>query len=211
MLMDNVLEYASKRYDFDINNIMNINSGSNKVYKLRKNEENYYLRISAREFSYILADTDWINHLKDNIKAPVLVKSNNDKFIELFQEDGQTYVICVFQELPGVFWDKNNAAVWNETVFYNWGSTMGKMHRMTKSYQPPEGVPERPSCVNNLVPLEFYKDIPSVYDKMAQFQKEIAALPRDIDSYGLIHSDMHQQNIYENCTIDERDFINATK
>jgi len=113
MFADNVLEYGSKSYDFEMNTISHINSGSNKVYKIRKNEQNYYLRISTREFNYILAEIDWINHLKGNIKVPVLLKSNN-KFIETFQEDEQTYVICVFHELPGVFWNKNNTAAWNE-------------------------------------------------------------------------------------------------
>jgi Ser/Thr protein kinase RdoA (MazF antagonist) len=33
---------------------------------------------------------------------------------------------------------------------------------------------------------------------MARLQKEILILPQDIDSYGLIHSDIHQQNMLVN-------------
>jgi len=200
MNIDNILEYASKCYNFDINNITSVNSGSNKVYKMRKNGQNYYLRVSIREFNYILAEIDWMNYLKDSINVPVLLNSDNNKSTEIFQENGTTHVICMFRELPGVFWGKNNAATWNETVFYNWGKTMGKMHRMTKKYQSPENTRKRSLFENNLVPLELYKTIPAVYEKMAQIQNEILTLPRDIDSYGLIHSDMHQQNllIYNN-------------
>jgi Ser/Thr protein kinase RdoA (MazF antagonist) len=193
-----VLEFASRRYDFEIDNVININSGSNKVYKIRKDEQNYYLRISYREYDYILAEIDWISYLIDSIKAPVLVKSNNDKSIEIFQEDGIIYVLCVFYELEGVFWDKNDILTWNETVFYNWGNTMGRMHRMTKNYQPPKGAFKRPLFENNLVSLEYYKDVPSVCKKMAQMQVEISELSHDIDSYGLIHCDMHQQNFLIN-------------
>ena len=46
--------------------------------------------------------------------------------------------------------------------------------------------------------LDPYKNIPSVYKKMASIQNEISKLPHDIDSYGLIHSDMHQQNFLIN-------------
>lgn len=198
MSIINVLEYASKCYDFEIDNIANINSGSNKVYKIQKNGQNYYLRISTREFDYILAEVDWINFLKDSIKVPRLLKSNKNKSIETFQDDGKTYVLCVFYELTGVFWNKNDKTKWNEKIFYYWGNTMGKMHRMTKSYQAPDGPIKRSLFENNLVSLEFYKDIPSVYEKMAHIQNEILSLPREKDSYGLIHSDMHQQNFLIN-------------
>jgi len=157
----------------------------------QKNGQNYYLRISTREFNYILAEIDWTTFLKDNIKVPILLKSNNNKSIETFQEDGKTYVLCVFYELTGVFWDKNNTTKWNETVFYNWGNTMGQMHRMTKNYRPSDGSLKRSLFEDNLISLESYKGIPSVYEKMERIQNEISTLPRDIDSYGLIHSDMH--------------------
>ena len=195
MFIDNVLKYASKCYGFDVNNASWVNSGSNKIYKIQKNGENFYLRISTRKIEYILAENDWINFLRDGVKVPVLTKSNNNKSIELYQEDGVTYVICLFYELPGVYWNKNNTETWNETVFKNWGSTMGKMHRMTKNYQPPESYVKRPLFEDNLIPLEHYEAVPSVYVKMAHIQREILELPRNIDSYGLIHSDLAQQNI----------------
>ncbi|MCL2519294.1 MAG: phosphotransferase [Oscillospiraceae bacterium] len=195
MFDDNVLEYASKFYDFEINTATWINSGSNRVYKILKNGQNFYLRISTRKFEHIAAENDWINYLKDSIKVPILVKSNNNKLIESYQANEKTYVICLYHELPGVYWDKNDATTWNETVFRNWGNIMGKMHRMTKNYQPPEGSVKRPLFEDNLMPLEYYEAVPSVYAKMAQVQKEILELPRDIDSYGLIHSDFAQQNL----------------
>jgi len=195
MIIDNVLKYASICYGFDVNTATWVNSGSNKIYKVQKNGKNYYLRISTRKIEYITAENDWINFFKHSIKVPVLVISNNNKSIESFQEDGVTYVICLSCELPGVYWDKNDTATWNETVFKNWGNTMGKMHRMTKKYQPPEGSVKRPLFEDNLMPLEHYEAVPSVYVKMVQIQKEILSLPKDTDSYGLIHSDLAQHNI----------------
>jgi len=191
---DNVLKYASKCYDFKVNATVWVNSGSNRIYKIQKNGEKFYLRISTRRIEYISAENDWINFLKDSVKVPVLVISNNNKSIESYQEDGIIYVICLFCELPGVYWDKNDATTWNETVFRNWGKTMGIMHRLTKHYRPPEGSVKRPLFEDNLMPLEHFKGVPSVYEKMARIQKEIPELPQDIDSYGLIHSDMAQHN-----------------
>jgi len=189
------LKYASECYGFDVSTAVWVNSGSNKIYKIQKNEKNFYLRISTRKLEDISAENDWISFLKDEIKAPVLVKSNNGKSIESYQEDGKTYAICLYHELPGVYWDKNDSATWNETVFRNWGAAMGKMHRMTKDYRPPEGSVKRPLFEENLIPLGFYETVPSVRAKMERVQNEILSLPRDVDSYGLIHSDMAQQNL----------------
>jgi len=78
------------------------------------------LRISTREYGYISAEIDWMAFLKDIVKVPVLCRSNNDKLIETFCDNGESYVICVFYELSGVYWDKSNPSLWNETVFYKW-------------------------------------------------------------------------------------------
>jgi len=198
MVIGNVLEYALQCYNFQNCNIENINSGSNRVYKIHKGGLNFYLRISTREYSCISAEIDWMLFLKDIIKAPVLLKSDNGKLIETFYDNEKSYVICVFYELTGVFWDKNNPSLWNETVFFNWGNAMGKMHRVTKKYQPPVSLIKRPLFENNLIPLEPYKNIPSVYEKLASILNDISKLPHDVDSYGLIHSDMHQQNFLIN-------------
>jgi Ser/Thr protein kinase RdoA (MazF antagonist) len=191
----NALDFAVKCYGFENCSVSDINSGSNKVYKIDKKGQNYYLRISIRDYEYILAEIDWLMFFEDSVKVPRLYKSINNKIIETFHEDGKTYAICAFYELPGVIWDKNNAAAWNETVIYNWGNTMGKMHRLTKNYRPQNASLKRKDFADDLVPLEIYKDIPSVYNKMARLQNEILLLPRDIDSYGLIHSDMDQYNM----------------
>jgi len=192
--VDAALEYALRCYNFQGCNIENINSGSNRVYRIQKGGLNFYLRISSREYSYIAAEIDWMMFLGDEVHVPVLLGSNSGELIETYQDGGKSCVICVFHELPGTFWDKNNPSLWNETVFFNWGNAMGKMHRATKNYRPPAGKPGRLLFEDNLVPLEPYRNIPSVCEKLFAMHGDIAKLPHDADSYGLIHSDMHQQN-----------------
>ena len=190
-----VLEYALNCYGFEGAGITDINSGSNKVYKIRKGGRNFYLRISKRGYDYVAAEIDWILFLKGEISAPELLKSKNGRLLETYTDSGQAYVICAFYELPGVYWDKNDPALWNENVFYSWGATMGKMHRLTKEYRPPGKASARPRCEDSLLPAEFFKNYPTVRAKLERIRDETLALPKDADSYGLIHSDMHQQNI----------------
>jgi len=193
--IDAALEFALNRYGFRNPIIENVNSGSNKVYRIRSDRRNYYLRISDKEYDYILAEIDWINYLAGSVRTPVLVKSNAGNTIETYSEGGVTVIICVFYEMAGALWDKNDALLWNETVFYNWGHTMGTMHRLTKTYRPDADGYWRPLFQNCLVRDDYYKDIPAVYDKIIRIKDEIRALPVDGDSYGLIHCDLDQMNI----------------
>lgn len=200
MSTDNTLEYASKCYDFDIKNIERVNSGTNKVYKVRKGRQNFYLRISwcGFDYDYISGEIHWLEYLKNEIQVPEPVISSNGKSIETFQDVGEIYIICMFRELPGVYWNKNDSSVWNDKTFFNWGKTMGCMHRLSKGYQPPEELHKRPSFEERFSPLSNYVAVPTLHEKMARIQNEISSLPKDTDSYGLIHNDIHQQNFLIN-------------
>jgi len=189
------LEYALRSYNLQGADIESVNSGSNKVYRIIKDERKFYLRISTRPFEYIAAEIDWMTYLSSGVVVPELIKSGNAKLIETYEGDGETYIICVYSEMAGAYWNKNDPLLWNETVFYNWGKTMGKTHQMTKEYKPSDNAYCRPRFEDNLVPPEYYKSFPSVYEKITRVQNEILALSRDTDSYGLIHCDMHQQNM----------------
>lgn len=198
MSVDNILAYASVCYDFDLNNIESVNSGTNRVYKIRKGSQNFYLRISSRGYDYISSEIHWIEYLKKSIKVPDVVISNNGRSIERLEDNGEVYVICMFHELPGVYWNKNDSSIWNDKTFFNWGKTMGCMHRLSKSYHPPKELYKRPQVEERFSPLGNYVAVPTLHEKMSRIQNEISALPKDIDSYGLIHIDMHQQNILIN-------------
>jgi Ser/Thr protein kinase RdoA (MazF antagonist) len=207
MSVNAALEYAFRCYGFKNRVAESVNSGSNKVYRIRKGERTFYIRISTRDYDCVRAEIDWMLYFKGSINAPALYRSKNGRLIETYCGDGKSYVICVYYELAGVFWNKNDAALWNETIFFNWGKTMGKMHRMTKSYRPPDGLPGRPMFENRLVPPETYISIRNVYDKMVSTQSGISKLPRDADSYGLIHSDLDPLNfLIEDNDINVLDF-----
>jgi len=196
--MDDVFTYAAVCYDFDVNNAESVNSGTNRVYKIRKDGQNFYLRISTSGFDFISAEIHWIEYLRTAIKVPELVKSRGGKSIETFEDESGIFVICMFRELPGVYWDKNDTAIWNDETFFKWGKIMGCMHRMSKNYRPPDGVYKRPTYEENFNPLENYVAVPTLYEKMARIQSEISELPKDANSYGFIHSDVHQQNFLIN-------------
>lgn len=192
------MKYILSCYDVDLNNAENVNSGTNKVFKIRKDGENFYLRISMRGFDYVSAEIDWIEYLKNEIRVPEPVISLNGRLVEKFQENNQEYAICIFRELPGVKWKKSVPCAFNEQTYFFWGKTMGRMHHITKNYRPSEKMRLRPRFEESYNPLSNYRAVPLVQEKMAHIQSEISALPQNADSYGLIHFDMQQQNFLIN-------------
>ena len=177
----------------DVHDIHDVH-GTQVASNSHNDEPCFYLRISTKGYDYVYAEIDWLMYLKGSINTPVLMCSKNGKIIETFCDGAANYVICVYYEMLGEVWDKNNRKTWNEAVIHNWGVTMGKMHRLTKGYVPLAGVIKRPQFEDRLVSLETYGNIPSVHQKMKQIEENILSLPKDIDSYGLIHSDLDQLN-----------------
>jgi len=198
--MEKILKYAAICFGFEIKNAEPIQSGSNEIYKLQKSGANFYLRVSEKSYSYLEGEIDWLIFLKDSIEIPVPVLSKNSKLIETIQIDEKGYQLCLFTELLGSSWNKNNMTKWNETLFFNWGKAMGKLHTLTKQYTPSMNTTKRPSFEDDHYLPEDFKFLPTISKLLEDINREILALPRDSDSFGLIHCDMHPHNllIYEN-------------
>ena len=98
-----------------------------------------------------------------------------------------------------------------EEYFQNWGQVLGQMHRLAKSYQPLSEAVRRPDWHT----WEYYSGfpygerLPVIKQKYDQLIAELNALPKDRDSYGLIHNDFNDGNFtvdYDNGDITVFDF-----
>lgn len=79
-------------------------------------------------------------------------------------------------------------------MFYNWGKVVGNMHRFTRDYTPGDGMEKRHEFSIRSMISENIKDFPAVNKIAENLLKEIENLPKDKDSYGLIHNDLHPGN-----------------
>jgi Ser/Thr protein kinase RdoA (MazF antagonist) len=85
------------------------------------------------------------------------------------------------------------------------------MHRLTKSYQPPSNAIRRPEWFEWEVASGFpyREELPIIAMKYDTLIAELKALPKDVDSYGLIHNDFNDGNFtvdYNNGDITVFDF-----
>jgi Ser/Thr protein kinase RdoA (MazF antagonist) len=98
-----------------------------------------------------------------------------------------------------------------EEYFQNWGQVLGQMHRLTKSYQPLSAAIRRPEWFawEYTSGFPYREQLPGIAVKYDALIAELQALPRDVDSYGLIHNDFNDGNFtvdYDNGDITVFDF-----
>ncbi len=204
-----ILEAAKHLYaleEYDLTAVSEHEGGRNRVYVCRKNGENrYVLRVSAlgdrREEEY-LAETEFIRYLAEN-GAPVadVQPSVSGKLVERYEMHGQSVYISLFAYAKGML-IADNGYRYREGVplseyFYNTGKALGRIHRLSKIYQP---VHRRESYfdkyimeyINRLIPDRYAELKQAISRRLEQFQ----VLPREGDSFGLVHFDFSDGNYH---------------
>ncbi|MDD4493788.1 MAG: phosphotransferase [Eubacteriales bacterium] len=199
MVSDNLLSFAANNYGFDKGTLHFISESTNQIYSFQKSGKRYILRFSERpaeQTRQTKAEMDWLYYLaNNNIGVSLPLPVENGELVISTEDNGKPYIISVFEALHGKFWNKNDPALWNEKIFFNWGKVMGDIHRLTKNYSPTNNNDVRSEFTgHNALFLDNMKNCSTVYKVAEDLINEIMSLPKDIDSYGLIHYDIHPWN-----------------
>jgi Ser/Thr protein kinase RdoA (MazF antagonist) len=162
------------------------------------------LRIAAAgedlDASSACAIAAWMLYLaEEGGPVPRPVASTRGRLAEALSQDGRDLVVTALEEAHGVLGETLPASAWDSSLCRSLGGAVGKMHRISSSYVPSEGVPRRPewdaigSCFNPSS-LVAYDGTP-IGARRAETLLLIGELPRDKRSYGLIHADLHCANL----------------
>ena len=180
------------------------------------------LRISftpERTLEQIQAELHFVNYLSENgVKVSKPVPSKNGNMIETIQAKGIPFHIVTFIKGKGIrvpdngYRYRTDAPI--EEYFRNWGQILGQMHALTKNYHPESSVILRPEWFDlHKSRLGMVTQLPDrLHRVQAQIQfllDELKSLPRDKDSFGLIHGDFNDGNFtvdYTNGDITVFDF-----
>lgn len=196
---DDVIKKAAKLYDASFNDVVYIGGFENFVYEITKGNTEYILRLAHsdhRKYNEILAEIEFIDYLsKNGANVSQVIKTNNNELSEVIKTDnGKYFTATLFTKAFGTFVTHEDR---NPDFFRNFGAAVGKLHKLTKDYQPTH---KREHWHEELL-LEKLKDKLDkkdmfIYDKYIALKKELMKLPVDEDSYGLIHTDLHFGNMY---------------
>ena len=196
---ESILHKAMSRYGFEENNFVDINGFQSFVYECKKNGRNYVLRIthsSHRSVDLIQSELHWIHYLvKNGISACKPILSAKNRFIEIIELETSYFAVVAFEKAKGKYIPASN---WGPSQIQKLGQITGKMHSLSKNYNPPHNFVKRLQWfeVDN---YNVDKHLPScqvkVKNKLHTLLKKISTFPRDRDSFGLIHADLRAENM----------------
>lgn len=199
MVSPEILSKIALSFGFDVETLTFISNSTNEVYRFLKNDSLYILRLSVKPYDYvnsIKAEVHWVRYLALNgIQVPLPIMTTDGQLTAIYNEDERWVVATAFQMAPGIFFD-SEPQMWGFSLFHQWGELMGKIHRLTKSYNPGDPNLKReewgPAKMDNPHLQEGNYRI--LHDKLRSLESKISSFPKDENSYGLIHYDFHPYN-----------------
>jgi Ser/Thr protein kinase RdoA (MazF antagonist) len=220
-----VLEIAAARFGTRkdaLKKFPEYEGAANLVYEYEIDNKPLILRISftpERTLEQIQAELRFVKYLSENgVKVSEPVASQNGNLIETILAAGIPFRVVTFTKGKGMRVPDNgylyrpDAPL--EEYFHNWGRILGQMHALAKNYPPePDGIkrPEwfdlhqRRLAVVNQLPGRLHR----VQMQIQSLLDELRSLPRDKDSFGLVHGDFNDGNFtvdYSNGDITVFDF-----
>jgi Ser/Thr protein kinase RdoA (MazF antagonist) len=205
-----VLEKAAKifgTYKDNLRVFADYEGAANLVYEYDAFGKTLILRLSftsERSVNQILAELHFIEYLSERgVRVSIPMRSQNGNLIEVIQADGIDFRIVSFTKGKGMrvpdngYQYRENAPI--EEYFQNWGQVLGQMHRFTKNYQFLNEQVKRPGWFelheNRFSVLDRLPDrFVFVGNRIQSTLEVLKSLPKDQDSYGLIHGDFNDGN-----------------
>ncbi len=175
---------------------------ANFVYFTNKESQEVVLRLtepSHRSLDEIKSELDWMNYLTQKgllIAQPILGVDHS--FIqETEPSESDFYFAALFKKALGTPLPNKNLSY---AFVEKWGSYLGKMHRLTKEYRPSNGIQIRQQWDQDASLIMALRSVGSVdktsTERLNELMDWMRTLPKDFESYGLIHCDFHQGNFH---------------
>ncbi len=192
---------------------------ANLVYEYQRDGQARILRLSfnpERPVEQIQAELHFINYLAEGgVRVSMPIPSEQGNLIEVLPAAGIPFIAVSFVKGRGMRVPDNGyryrVGAPIEEYYQNWGKVLGQMHRLAKTYQPLSAAIKRPAWFDWETAHGFpYRErLPVIGDKYDQLIADLQALPKDVNSYGLIHNDFNDGNFtvdYDNGDITVFDF-----
>jgi Ser/Thr protein kinase RdoA (MazF antagonist) len=209
-LGDSILREAAERFGVIKNELTKVHdsvttekdevTSEKSLYQYEHEGKGFVLRLTIPQyldFGLIPGEVDWVNYLADKgVSVPRAVPSKDGNLVEIIEADGSSYAAVCFEKVEGRSINFKDSDEWNGELFRRYGETIGKMHALTKRYAPADESLARMQWFeqswfdSHLLPRES-----PVRRKCDELMDSLHTLPKDRDSYGLIHGDAHPWNV----------------
>lgn len=201
-----VLEEAARLYGAGSSELTTLAGGhAGSAYRFLRDGVPCVLRISPAGEDLDAASAGaiaaWMLYLVDGGgPAARPVASTRGRMAEILTGHGRELVVTAVEEAQGVLAEALPAEAWDRRLCGRLGRAVGRMHRISSSYTPPNGVPRRPDwhsigCCFAPSGLSAQSGT-AIGDRREEVMRVVEGLPKDGNSYGLIHADLHNANLF---------------
>jgi Ser/Thr protein kinase RdoA (MazF antagonist) len=196
---DNTIIDFAKLYTDIVDDFEMKSGGSNNIYIIKGNK-NFALRItpvSHRNFEEIKSEIAFMLYLHSN-RVPLTkpIQGIDGEYCYERQTENKNWIISAFEIAIG---EDYRTRVYPPERIFIVGKTLGKIHRLSKKYVP-VGVQPRRQWHQNYYMSNANKVFKNYDEKLFNIFKDyinqLANLPKDNDSFGLIHGDYVLMNYF---------------
>ncbi len=197
---EHILSEAMDRYSIAGSEIKFLGGFESFVYEYKRGSGEYILKITheiRRSENYIMGEIDWLNYLASRgLEVCKAVPSAKGRFVEKIPDGSSHFLAISYEKAKG---HEVTEKDWNSELFENWGQLVGKMHAATKNYTPSHPDSKRQQWFEE-EQLKARKYLSpshrSTIESIENLVERLRKLPIDDNSYGLVHSDLHQKNFF---------------
>jgi len=197
---DTIMQKALKRFGIEESKLKELDGFESFIYEYSKDGIEYILRIGhsiRRPEHLIQAEVDWINYLAEGgASVAKAIKSETGKLVEPIDDgEGEFFMCTAFVKIIG---ENPWKFGWSDELFQTYGRILGKMHFLSRNYTP-----TTPNCKrldwDDPMMLEVVEYLPdsdlTVKQRYLELIQNINILPKNRETYGLIHQDAHGGNM----------------
>jgi Ser/Thr protein kinase RdoA (MazF antagonist) len=196
-----ILLAIAGRYGITPKELTELDGFESFIYEFKQTGNMFILRIShseRRSEGLIRGEVDWINYLvKGGARASQVINSLDGNLVEMAADgQGEYFIGTVFEKAPGVPpWEFG----WSGTLYQTYGKLLGRLHRLTKSYNPSDSLAHRPQWDDPIMLIEeswLPESEKPAFRKYQEVVETCCQLERTKEDYGLIHFDAHGANFF---------------
>lgn len=196
---DDVIKEASLKFDIPFESIKRIGGFENFIYEFNKDGKDIILRFAHsvhRTFEYVLSELEFIDYLsKSGANVSTVIHNKDDEIsFKVNTENEEYFTVSAFSKAPGTFIKRE---MLDDDFFEMFGKAVGKLHRLTKDFKP-EHVRYQwyEEDYLEIAKRNLPSEVSFVLEEASKITEKIKSYETDMDSYGLIHTDLHFGNMY---------------
>jgi amicoumacin kinase len=174
---------------------------SNAVYKFPMGDKAGTLRIGVEDCppDQKLGMLKLVHFLAGHgapVAAPLF--STHQHLKETLEHDGKRYTVTACEHIDGILAERIPPDEWSEALFNNIGRAAGKLHAVSKGYQPSNASQCPPEWFESDEIREARDLLLNSPDparqRLEDLLTELLRLPTEPPDYGIIHDDLHFAN-----------------